>query len=370
MVADGSFYFHFLTPQIRIAVAFALAIVLNSYAIPVILYIAKKKNLFEVVDDQGITKQVIPTIGGLGIFASFIIVSLTLINTCGLNGNESCLGSLPPIMAGITLIFFIGMKDDLLDVSYWKKMLVELLALGIIIVVGEVRINSLQGMFTFLELRYSASVLLSVFVGFIIINAFNFIDGIDGLASSLALIGSIVFGFFFIASADWEYAILAFALTGSLIPFLYYNVRGKEKKLYLGDTGSLLIGFIVTVLVFRFNQLNSFKSGIHYFVAAPSFSFAVVLVPMFDVVRIFIIRIFHRESPFKPDRHHLHYILVDIGLTHLQSTSLLLGLNLAFIAFAYFFNSLGNSTLMYLMLTAMLAFSFIVALIKRHKSLK
>jgi UDP-N-acetylmuramyl pentapeptide phosphotransferase/UDP-N-acetylglucosamine-1-phosphate transferase len=286
-----------------------------------------------------------------------------------LDGNESCLGSLPPIIAGITLIFFIGMKDDLLDVSYWKKMMVELLALGIIIVVGEVRINSLQGMFTFFELRYSASVLLSIFVGFIIINAFNFIDGIDGLASSLALIGSIVFGFFFITSADWEYAILAFALAGSLIPFLYYNINGKENKLYLGDTGSLLIGFIITVLVFRFNQLNSLNQSIHYFVASPSFSFAVVLVPMFDIVRIFIIRIFHRESLFKSDRRHLHHILVDLGLTHLQSTALLLGVNLAFIAFAYFFNSLGNSTLMYIMVSAMLAFSFIVILIKRYNSL-
>ncbi|MFZ4548930.1 MAG: MraY family glycosyltransferase [Bacteroidales bacterium] len=368
-MVDSNFYFNFLTPHIRIAVAFALAIILNSYAIPVILFIAKKKNLFVVEDEKGKALHVIPTIGGLGIFASFIIVCLTLINTCGLNGNTSCLGSLPPIIAGTTLIFFIGMKDDLLDVSYWKKMMVELIALFIIIVVGEVRINSLQGMFTFFELRYSASVFLSIFVGFIIINAFNFIDGIDGLASSLALTGSLVFGFFFLASTDWEYAILSFALTGSLIPFIYYNIKGKENKLYLGDTGSLLIGFLISVLVFRFNQVNSFKLIEHYFVAAPSFSFAVVLVPMFDFVRVFIIRIFQMESPFKADRRHLHYILVDIGLTHLQSTTLLLLINLAFIAFAYFFNSLGNSTLMYIMIATMMAFSLITTWIKRKKTI-
>ena len=368
MLSDSNFYFHFLTPNIRIAIAFLLAIVLNSYAIPVILYIAKKKNLFEVKDKSGNLVQAIPTIGGLGIFASFIIVSLSLINTCGLNDNTSCLGSLPPIIAGTTLIFFIGMKDDLLDVSYFKKMLVELIALFIIVVVGEVRINSLQGMFTFFELRYSASVLLSIFVGYIIINAFNFIDSIDGLASSLALVGSLVFGFFFMVSSDWEYAILSFALTGSLIPFIYYNVNGKERKLYLGDTGSLLIGFIITVLVFRFNQLNSFDLYTHYFVAAPAFSFAVVLVPMYDIVRVFILRMFHLESPFKSDRRHLHYVLVDIGLTHLQSTGLLLFVNLAFIAFAYFFNSLGNSNLMYIMVSAMISFSLFATWIKRRNS--
>jgi UDP-N-acetylmuramyl pentapeptide phosphotransferase/UDP-N-acetylglucosamine-1-phosphate transferase len=369
METVNNFYFHFLNPQIRVALAFALAIVLNAYAIPVILYISRKKNLFDR-DAKAEGKQIIPTIGGLGIFASFIIVSLTFVNTCGLNGNVSSLGSLPPIIAGVTLIFFIGMKDDLLDVSYWKKLLVELLALGIIIVVGEVRINSLQGMFTFMELSYAASVLLSIFVGFIIINAFNFIDGIDGLASSIALIGSIVFGFFFIASSEYEYAILAFTLTGSLIPFIYYNINGRKNKLYLGDTGSLLIGLMVTVLVFRFNQLNSSAFYKHFFVAAPAFSFAVVIVPMFDVARVFILRIFNRTIPFKADRRHLHYILVDCGLTHLQSTALLLGINLAFIVFAYYFNFLGNSTLMYIMLAAIFTFSVFVTWLKRRNGLR
>ena len=369
MVGDSNFYFHFLTPQIRIALAFAIAIVLNSFAIPVIVYIAKFKKLFEVESENGVMLQSIPTIGGLGIFASFVIVSLTLINTCGLNGNSSCLQSLSPIIAGTALVFFIGMKDDLLDVSYWKKMLVELLALFIIVVVGEVRINSLQGMFSFFELRYSASVLLSMLVGFIIINALNFMDGIDGLAASLALLGSVVFGVFFITSADWEYAILSFTLFGSLIPFLYFNIFGKTNKLYLGDTGSLIIGFILAVLVFRYNQLNSSILYKHYFAAAPAFSFAVVIVPMFDIVRVFALRIFHRENKFKADRRHLHFILVDIGLTHLQSTILLLSVNLGFIAFAYFFNSLGNSTLMYIMVTAIIAFTFIAIWIRRRKKM-
>jgi UDP-N-acetylmuramyl pentapeptide phosphotransferase/UDP-N-acetylglucosamine-1-phosphate transferase len=262
------------------------------------------------------------------------------------------------------------MKDDLLDVSYWKKMLVEIIALFIITVVGEVRINSLQGMFAIFELSYPVSVLLSIFVGFIIVNAFNFIDGIDGLASSLALLGSLVFGIFFLASSDWEFAILSFTLAGSLFPFIYYNVFSKTSKLYLGDTGSLILGFLLAVLVFRFNQLNSHTALKHFFVAAPAFSFAIVVVPMLDILRVFIIRLFHKDRPFKSDRRHLHYILIDLGLTHKQSTSLLFLANLLFIAFAYFFNSLGNSTLMYIMVAAFVALSLLVSWIKHRKEIK
>ncbi len=144
-----NFYFHFFQPQYRIGFAFLIAAVFNMYAIPVIIRIARVKNLFDVPDERKNHQASVPTLGGLGIYAAIVAVSLTFVNTCGLNGGttESSLTSLPPIIAGFTLIFFIGMKDDMLNISAWKKLTVELLALFILVVVGDVRLGSMQGMF-------------------------------------------------------------------------------------------------------------------------------------------------------------------------------------------------------------------------------
>jgi UDP-N-acetylmuramyl pentapeptide phosphotransferase/UDP-N-acetylglucosamine-1-phosphate transferase len=314
----------------------------------------------------------VPTLGGLGMYATIAAVSLTFINTCGMDGGgiASSLTSLPPIIAGFTIIFFIGMKDDLLNIPAWKKLLVEIIALFILTIIGDVRLDSMQGMFYIREISYAQSILLSVFAGIVIINAFNLIDGIDGLAASIAMLGSTVFGCYFIAVEDWEYAVLSFIILGALIPFFFYNAFGTTNKIFMGDTGSLLLGFAITVLIFRFNELNALSYIKPHFTAGPAFSFAVVIIPMFDTLRVFTIRILRRNSPFKADRRHLHHILLDLGFTHLQSTFFLIAINLAFVAFAYFFNYLGNSMLMFIMITVSILLSFLAITLRRRKSLQ
>jgi len=257
MQSFENFYFHFFQPQYRIAVAFFLAIAFNLYAIPVIIRIAKEKKLFDHPDERKHHKSSIPTLGGLGIYATIVIVSLTFINTCGMNGGGivNSLTSLPPIIAGFTMIFFIGMKDDLLDISARKKLIVEFLALLILVVIGDVRLDSMQGMFSIGEISYPVSVLLSLFAGIVIINSVNLIDGIDGLAASVAMLGSFVFGSYFILAGEWEYAVLSFTILGAIIPFFLYNAFGHTNKIFMGDTGSLILGFALTVLVFRFNEM-------------------------------------------------------------------------------------------------------------------
>ena len=195
-----SFYFHLFQPEYRIATAFILAIVLNLYAIPIIIRIARQNHFFDVPNQRTSHETSVPTMGGLGIYFSIILVSLVLINTCGLNGGQvsSSLTSLPPILAGLTLIFFVGMKDDIINIGAWKKLIAELIALIILIVIGDVKINNLQGIFGINELNYIESLILSLFVGIVIINAMNLIDGVDGLASSIAILGSSVFGIYFL----------------------------------------------------------------------------------------------------------------------------------------------------------------------------
>jgi UDP-GlcNAc:undecaprenyl-phosphate/decaprenyl-phosphate GlcNAc-1-phosphate transferase len=371
MESISNFYFHVFPPQYRIAVAFVIAIAFNLYAIPVIIRIARAKKLYDVPGGRKNHLTSVPTLGGLGIYATITTVSLTFINTCGLNGGgiTNSLNSLPPIIAGFTLIFFIGMKDDLLNISAWKKLLVEFVALIILVVVGDIRLNSMQGMFSISEISYPASILLSLFAGIVIINSFNLIDGIDGLAASITMLASIVFGIYFLAINEWEYSVLSFIILGSLIPFFYFNAFGKKNKIFMGDTGSLILGFIMTVLVFRFNEMNGYSFIKPHFSAGPAFSFAVLIVPMFDTLRVFAIRIFRGGSPFEADQRHIHHILLDLGFTHLQSTLILVVINIGFITFAYFFDFLGNSMLMYIMLPVAMLLSLTAILLRRKKNL-
>ncbi len=372
MESIDNFYFHFFQPQYRIVAAFLLAGILNFYTIPIIIRIARIKKLFDVPDERKNHSSSVPTLGGLGIYAAIMVVSLTLINTCGMNGGgiSSSLTSLPPILAGFTLIFFIGMKDDLLNISPWKKLFAEIVALIILIVVGDVRLNSLQGMFGIGDISYFVSILISLFAGIVIINSFNLIDGIDGLAAAVSMLGSFAFGAFFISTSEWEYAVLSFAILGALIPFFLYNAFGHTNKIFMGDTGSLILGFAMTVLVFRFNEMNVIPVNRSHFLAAPALSFAVIIIPMFDTLRVFAIRIYRRKSPFTADRRHIHHILIDLGHSHLESTMILIVVNLLFIAFAYFFNFLGNSDLVYIMLASALVLTGLATMLRRRKFMK
>ena len=369
MESINNFYFHFFHPQYRIAVAFIVAVIFNFYAIPVIIRIAREKKLFDVPDDRKNHLASVPTLGGLGIFATIATVSLTFINTCGMNGGGivSSLTSLPPIIAGLTIIFFIGMKDDMLNISASKKLSAELIALFVLTVVGDVRLSSLQGMFGIGEISYITSIGLSMFAGIVIINAFNLIDGIDGLAASVSMLGSCVFGIFFISTSEWEYAVLSFTILGALIPFFLYNVFGHTNKIFMGDTGSLILGFVMTVLVFRFNEMNVTPIMRYYFMAGPALSFAIIIIPMFDTLRVFFIRMIRGKSPFTADRRHIHHVMLDLGFTHFQSTIVLVIINMLFIAFAYFFNYLGNTVLVYIMIASAITLSWIAMWRRRRK---
>jgi UDP-GlcNAc:undecaprenyl-phosphate GlcNAc-1-phosphate transferase len=346
-----SFYFNSFSHEYRIVIAFILAIALNAFTIPIVIRIAREKHLFDVPNHRTSHINSVPTMGGVGFYFSINMVSLVLINTCGLNGGQisNSLFSLPAILAGLTLIFFAGMKDDIMNIPAWKKLVAEVIALLILIIIGDLRINSMQGMFGIGELNYGVSILISIFAGIVIINSFNLIDGVDGLASSIAMLGSVVFGSYFLATNEWEYAIFSFTTFGSLIPFFIYNTLGKKNKIFMGDTGSLLLGFILTVLVFRFNEMNSINSIQPYFISGPAFSFAVLIVPLFDTLRVFTIRIYRGGSPFTADHRHIHHLLLDLNFTHIQTTLILFTISLFYIAFSYFFNFLGNLILVAIM---------------------
>jgi UDP-N-acetylmuramyl pentapeptide phosphotransferase/UDP-N-acetylglucosamine-1-phosphate transferase len=304
-------------------------------AIPVIIFVAEKKKLYDVPDERKIHATPIPSLGGLGIFAGFVMASLLTI-------SFSTAPEFQYFIAASLVIFFLGLKDDILDISAVKKFIGQVLAAFLIIYKGGVQIRSMHGFLGIYDLPEMMSLLLTYFTVIVVINSFNLIDGVDGLAGSLGLMTTIVLGIYFYKSDLIPYSILSFALAGSLAAFLIFNFQ--PAKIFMGDTGSLLIGLLTAILVIKFINVASTNSIIPVS-ASPAIGFSILMIPLLDTLRVFGIRIFNRRSPFSPDRNHVHHILLDKGLSHRTVTLVLVSVNLLFIFLAFFGQPLGSTWL-------------------------
>ncbi|MCB2208710.1 MAG: undecaprenyl/decaprenyl-phosphate alpha-N-acetylglucosaminyl 1-phosphate transferase [Bacteroidetes bacterium] len=296
------------------------------FSIPPIVSVAKAKNLIEKFGIRKIHKKEVPSLGGIAIFMGVILSTI-------LSTNGYSFDVLKYIIASIMIMFFIGLKDDIMIISARKKFVLQIIAALILIFLGDIRITNFQGLFYITEINYALSVITTIFLIAIIINSFNFIDGIDGLASGIAFISSVFFGIWFYLSGHIQYAVLCFALAGSLVSFFYYNVFGKKNKLFMGDSGSLIIGTILSVATIQFIEFNNFR-GTFYIYGAPAVAFGVLSVPMIDLLRVFFIRIMNGRSPFKPDNSHLHHCLLRINKVHLTVTLITIFINIIFIGAA------------------------------------
>jgi UDP-N-acetylmuramyl pentapeptide phosphotransferase/UDP-N-acetylglucosamine-1-phosphate transferase len=278
-----------------------LAFLITFFSIPVIIQVAKEKKLFDEPDERKVHKVVIPTLGGLGIFAGFIISSLL--------GVPS---TVPPVfqyfIAAALVIFFLGIKDDILILSASKKFIGQIVAAGIIIKFGGIQISDMHGFLGMHAIPHTASILLTLFTIIVVTNSFNLIDGVDGLAGSLGLLTSLVFGTYFLLTSQLMYAVMAFSLAGSLVAFLIYNF--SPAKIFMGDTGSLLIGLLNAIFVIKFIAVAGDPSLGLPLESAPAIGFAILIVPLFDTLRVVTIRIVSRRSPFSPDRNHIHHFLL------------------------------------------------------------
>lgn len=335
----------------NILLSAALSFLITFFAIPVIIQVAKDKKLFDEPDERKVHKAVIPTLGGLGIFAGFIIATLMGV-PLGLTTE------IQYFAAASIVIFFLGMKDDILVLSASKKFIGQLIASGILIKFANVQITNMHGFFGIHEIPHYASIALSLFTIIVITNSFNLIDGIDGLAGSLGFLTTVVFGSYFYYIGHTEYAVMAFALAGSLISFLIYNF--SPAKIFMGDTGSLLLGLINSILVIKFINLAGTPGIKLPLASSPAIGFAILMIPLFDTLRVFGLRILDRRSPFSPDRTHVHHFLLDIGFSHKKITLSCVGLNIIFIALAYGLRGLGTTAVMGILLVAGLLFIGII----------
>jgi UDP-GlcNAc:undecaprenyl-phosphate GlcNAc-1-phosphate transferase len=337
--------------ELSILLALVLAYAISYRAIPSIVTVARAKKLIDKPNHRTSHFQDVPTLGGVAIFAALVVSQCIFINVGG------C-ADLKYIIAGMVMVFFIGLKDDILAIAALKKLLMQIAAALIVAVLGNIRLTNLHGFVGINEIPYVTSIILTVFVIIVILNSVNLVDGIDGLASGVSILVSIVFGVWFYLVGAIDYAIICATIVGSSLGFFIFNVFGKKNKIFMGDTGSLILGFYLAILAIKFNEINAYYTGTYKIFAAPAVSIGIMVVPLFDTLRVFILRAATGKSPFIADKNHVHHSLIDLGMSHLKATLWILGANIVFIVLSFLLCQRGifNLTLIILILAILVSY--------------
>jgi UDP-N-acetylmuramyl pentapeptide phosphotransferase/UDP-N-acetylglucosamine-1-phosphate transferase len=342
-----------------VLIAFTVAGLITWYYIPRVITIVKYLQLADKPANHKIHKMEVPTLGGIGIFGGFTFGFLIAVN--GYVDNISILA------LAIIGLLLTGLKDDLIHINPWIKFLEVVTISTIVVLFADLRFTSLHGFLGITEIPFWISCVLTIFLMVLIINAVNLVDGIDGLAASAGIIASVAFGICFWLSGDYGYTIMAAALLGSLLAFLPFNISNGKRKIFMGDTGSLGIGFILTVYAIRFNELDAAGKVFHDFLSAPTISIAVLIIPLFDTLRIIVLRIFHRQSLFTADNRHIHHLMLEAGFSHRMATLLLSILNLIIITISILFDHIGILWLGLILLLICIAATELVNSLVRKK---
>lgn len=301
--------------------AFGLAFFVSMSTFPAIFMISVKKQLMAEPGERSAHSKRTPTLGGIAIFISFVVVTTTF-------GAYLETKVLLLLLGGMTILFFLGLKDDLLELSPKKKFIGQIMAALVLIIFTDTRVDSFYGILGITAIPYWVSVFFSLFVFVLIINAYNLIDGVDGLAGTLTLFACAAFAYIFLDINDISIATVAVATIGSLLPFLRLNFA-RKRKIFMGDTGSMIVGFMMAFFVVRFISATTADALSTYANSAPVLALTIIYFPLLDTLRIFFLRIVvHKKSPFEADRNHLHHGFLDLGYSHKQTTGIVVVTNL------------------------------------------
>jgi len=359
MIFNAEFYEVFLPPYVLIGIAILFSFLVTSVAIPSIVGVSKKRKLMALPNGRTSHIDPTPNLGGVAIFAGVIVSSVVF---TGITTAHE----LKYIIAAMLIIFFVGLKDDLHPMVAYKKFLGQSIAVLFILVPGDFHLASLHGLLGINELSYLWSLAITYVLFMTLINSFNLIDGIDGLASGIGILTSVFFGIVFLLGNHLAYAVMSFILASSLISFFYFNVFSKKNKIFLGDTGAMLIGLILAIFAVRFLNFESDSVILSKSQAAPAVLLCVLIVPIFDTARVFILRILRGKSPFEADRTHIHHRLLDLSGSHLKATTVILLVNVLFIGIALIFRNINTELLILISLALAAALSFIPVYLKRN----
>jgi len=314
----------------KLIYAFLTAFIITYISIPAIIKVSRIKKLYVELDERKVHTVVTPTLGGVAMFAG-IIISILLFS------DYLQFSYLKYYLAGIVILFFIGIKDDILVISARKKFVLQVVAAIIVVVWGNVQITNFHGFFTIHEVSQYIGIPLSIIIIVTIINAFNFIDGIDGYSGTIAIIITTAFGLWFYLIDEYTLCLLSCVTIASIFAFLRYNLFSKTRKIFMGDTGTLILGFIIAILSIKFNELNLTipKDSIYHILPAPAVTFGILLVPIFDLLRIIFIRLIIKKPIFLPDKRHLHHVLLELGFSHKKIVIIMAIVNISFILISF-----------------------------------
>lgn len=341
--------------------AFVTAFVVAMIVMPPLIRIIYRFKLFDVPDKRKEHVAPIPTMGGIASITGMAI-------GCALWFQFTQDIFTVSFFFSVIVLLAIGIMDDLKNLPARYKFALQI-AVALLIAFSGVRITSFNGLFGINELPVSAQYTFTVLAITGITNAFNLIDGIDGLAGGLGFMSLVILGIFLTLSGDANNAITAFALGGGLLGFLYYNFN--PAKIFMGDTGSLVLGFVISVLCIKLIQLNT---GVQQPVLPHSsiFALSVVMIPVFDTLRVFALRIWSGRSPFSPDKNHIHHLLTNHGWSHNIAAKLLCGVHAVVLIVGYLLKDVsllaGLSILVLIMLITILVFQKLPAPHLRKKA--
>ncbi len=313
--------------KVKIFLGFVLSFVITFVAIPTIIRVTRMTGWLDRPDERKVHSRPIPRLGGTAIFAA-IAISVLLVMSC------DRMPFLNSFLASMIILFFIGIKDDILITAPLTKFLGQLVAVSLIVILGDIRLTNLHGFFHVFYIPGWVGIPLTILVFLIIINAFNFIDGIDGLAAVIAIEVAATLGWWFYQRHIYEYVFLAVIMIGAFLAYLRYNLSEGENKIFMGDTGTMIIGLVLGVLAVQFNEFVLRYSDLKYF-PAPAVSFGIMIIPFYDLLRIVFVRTVIGKHFFEPDKNHIHHIFLRLGFSQRHTLIILSLINLVFIFLSF-----------------------------------
>lgn len=334
-------------PIIQVLAAAALTFVITLLITPVVRKFAHLRDYLDRPDNnRKLHVRDVATMGGIGIFFAYYI-GFTL------SGYAGEMVGFPYFSAALLFLFFTGMKDDISEISVKFKLLIEIIVASIVIIACEVSITNFYGVFGIHEISVWMGRLITLFTIIVVMNAFNLIDGVDGLAAGLGCIATLLFGIGFWMAGDGVYMSFALILCAALFAFLMFNF--SPASIILGDTGSLITGFLIAILAVQFVGLNESVSFTEQFgEMSPILPIAILSVPLYDTFRVFLLRMFQGKSPFTPGYDHIHHVVLRIGFDHKRTAVFLYIISILITLIAYVSKSLEINTVLGIILISMI----------------
>ncbi|MFL9835117.1 glycosyltransferase family 4 protein [Chryseobacterium terrae] len=304
---------------LKVGLGFLSSFLITFFSIPTIIKISKRKNLMDEPGVRSSHLRRIPNLGGIAIFYS--------IGICTSIFAYEIFDLYKFLFASLIILLYVGIMDDIVVMRAYKKLVAQIVVSAFIVIGSDVRIRNLFGIFGIYEIHYFVSVIFSIITFIILINAFNLIDGIDGLAGGYSLVCSALFGISYYRLGEYNYplVILSVVLIGSVLAFLYYNLSNlRTTKIFMGDTGSMLLGFLLAFTCICFIDIFIDKKvmsiPMYHLKSAPVVAVAILILPIVDTLNVIIVRLWNKKSPFEADKNHIHHKLLKLDLTHRRAS--------------------------------------------------